>query len=94
MTRFAKTDFIGTNIEIHFLLVDESHTHALSKETMQALETRWPVLLLQVAFSDAMKPPGCISWPLWSLRGINKTAWGAKLILTADMVCSSINTDL
>ena len=26
-----------------------------------------------------------ISWPVWPLRGINKTAWGAKLILTADL---------
>ena len=35
-------------------------------------------------FSDAVKPWGCILWPLWPLRGINETAWGAKLILTAD----------
>ena len=36
-------------------------------------------------FCDAVKPRGCISWPVWSLRGINKTAWDPKLILTADI---------
>ena len=59
-----------------------------------ALDTRWPGLLLQVAFCGAVKPRGCISWPVWPLRGINKTAWGAKLILTADLVyhlsCASL----
>ena len=32
----------------------------------------------------AAKPQG---WPMRPLRGINKTAWCAKLILTADLVC-------
>ena len=46
---------------------------------------------LQAAFSDAVKPRGCLLWPLWPLRGINKTAWGAKLILTAYPVsCASL----
>ena len=29
VTEFVKTDLMGTNTEIHFLPVDESHTHAL-----------------------------------------------------------------
>ena len=33
VTEFAKTDLMGTNTEIHFLPVDESHTHALSRNT-------------------------------------------------------------
>ena len=33
MTEFAKTDFMGSNTEIHFLPVDESHTHVLSRDT-------------------------------------------------------------
>ena len=33
VTEFAKTDLMGTNTEIHFLPVDESHTHALSRDT-------------------------------------------------------------
>ena len=35
VTRFAKTNLMGTNTEIHFLSIDESHTHALSKDTKQ-----------------------------------------------------------
>ena len=41
MSEFAKADLMGTNTEIHFLPVDESH---------KALETRWPGLLFQAAF--------------------------------------------
>ena len=75
-----------TNTEIQFLLVDESHTYALSR-----LETRWAGLLL---LCDAVKLRGCISWPVWPLRSINKTAWVAKLILTAHLAypvsCASL----
>ena len=59
--------------------------HSCTIQRHQALETRWPGMLLQAAFSEAVKPQGCLSWHLWPLRGINKTAWGAKLILTADL---------
>ena len=49
-------------------------------------------------FSDAVKPPGCISWPLWPLRGINKTAWGSKVIQTEDLAfpvsCASMGHQL
>ena len=35
-----------------------------------------------------------VSWPMWPLRGINKAAWGAKLILTVDLAfpvsCASL----
>ena len=48
----------------------------------QALEYRLPGPLLQMVFSNAVKPQGCISWPLWPLRGINRTAWDAILLLT------------
>ena len=45
-------------------------------------------------FSNAVKPRGCLSWPLWPLRGINKTAWAAKLVLTAGLAypvcCASL----
>ena len=33
VTGFAKTNLMGTNTEIHFWSVYESHTHALSKDT-------------------------------------------------------------
>ena len=68
--------------------VGKSHTntHALSKDTKH-LRQDGLVCLYRKLFSDTVKPPGCISWPVWPLRGINKTAWGGKLILTADLAC-------
>ena len=93
MTEFAKTDLMGTNTEIHFLPVDESHTHALSRNNKH-LRLDGQVCFFRWLFSDAVKPRGCISWPVWPLRGINKTAWGAKLILTAGLAypvgCASL----
>ena len=80
MTVFWKTDLMDTNTEIHLL-----PSHSCTIQRYQALKTRWPGLLLQAAFSDVVKPRGCISWPVWPLRGINKIAWGAKLIFTADL---------
>ena len=71
-----------TDTEIHFLPVDESHTHALSRETMQALETRWLGLLIQMAFFRHFKTTRMSVWPM---RGINQTAWGDKLVLMADL---------
>ena len=85
MTVFWKTDHVVTNTEIHFLHVDESHTHTLSRDTKH-LSLDGQVCFCRRLFSDDAKPQGCISWPVWPLRGINKTAWGAKLILTADWV--------
>ena len=71
---------MGTNTEIHFLPVDESHTHAVSRDTKHLrLDT------FSGSCFDTIKPQGCISWPVWPQRGINKTAWGAKLILMADL---------
>ena len=85
MTVFWKTDHVVTNNEIHFLPVHESHTHALSRDTKH-LSLDGQVCFCRRLFSDDAKPRGCILWPVRPLRGINKTAWGAKLILTADLV--------
>ena len=41
---------MDTNTEIHFLPVDEGHTHACTTQRQQALKARWPGLLLQAAF--------------------------------------------
>ena len=93
MTVFWKTDRIDTNTKIHFLPVDKSHTHALFKDTKH-LRLDGRVCFYRRLFSDAVKPQGCLSWSLWPLRGINKTAWGAKLILTVDLAypvsCASL----
>ena len=93
MTEFAKVDLMGTNTEIHFFPVDKSHTHALFKDT-KLLRLDSQVCFFRWLFSDAVKPRGYISWPVWPLKGINKTAYGAKLILTADLAyhvsCASL----
>ena len=93
MTEFAKTDLMGTSTEIHFLPVDESYTHALSRVTKH-LRLDGQVCFFRWLFSDAVKPRGCISWPVWPLRDINKTAWGAKLIQTTGLAypvsCASL----
>ena len=93
VTVFWKTDRMVTNTEIHFMPVDECHTHALPRNTMH-LRIVGQVCFYRRLFCDAVKPQGCISWPVWPLRGINKTAWGAKLILTAGLVhhssCASL----
>ena len=93
MTGFVKTDLMGTNTEIHLLSVDEGHTHAPSKDAKH-LRLDGQVYFYRRLFSDTVKPPGYISWPVWPLRGCNKPAWGAKLILTADLAspmnCASL----
>ena len=53
VTEFAKTDLMGTNIEIHFLSVDESHTHALSKDTKH-LRLDGQVCFFRRLFSNAV----------------------------------------
>ena len=62
-----------TDIKIHFLPVDECHTHALSRDTKHS-SLAGQVCFYGQLFPDAVKPRGCISWPVWPLRGINKTA--------------------
>ena len=84
---------MNTNTEIYFLLVGESHTHAISRDTNH-LRLDDQVCFYRRLFPDAVKPAGYISWPVWPLRSINKTALGAKLVLTADLAfpvsCASL----
>ena len=55
VTGFAKTDLMGSNTEIHFLSVDSSHTHALSKDTNR-LRLDGQVCFYRRLFSGAVKP--------------------------------------
>ena len=60
-TEFAKTDLMGTNSEIHFLPVDESHTHVLSRDLhtlSMHLRLDGQVCFFRRLFSDAVKPRG------------------------------------
>ena len=42
-------------------------------------------------FPALLNHEGVFSWPMWPLRGINKTAWSAKPILTAyPMSCAQL----
>ena len=85
---------MGTNTQIHFLSVDESHTHALSKDTKHLRLRRWPGLLLQVAFFRHCQITRVHSVVFVAPEGHYKTARSAKLILTADltfpMSCASL----
>ena len=71
------------------LSVDESHTHALSRDTKH-LRLECQVCFYRHLFLNAAKPQRCISWPVLPLRSINKITLGAKLILTADLASPMI----
>ena len=53
-------DLMGTITEIHFLPVDESHTHVLSRNTKQ-LRLDGQVCFFQRVFADTVKLRGWIS---------------------------------
>ena len=57
VTEFAKTDLMGTNTEIHFLPVDESHTHALPRDTKH-LRLDGQVCFFRRLFSDTVNHEG------------------------------------
>ena len=86
VTEFAKTDLMSTNTEIHFLRVDKSNTHALSRDTKHLR------LDGQVCFFRRLFQTTRVHF--MPLRDINKTAWGTKLILTAGLAypvsCASL----
>ena len=55
MTVFWKTDLMVTIIEIDFLPVDESHTYALSRDTMY-LRLDGQVCFYRQLFCDTINP--------------------------------------
>ena len=88
MTGFTKTDLMGTNTEIHFLYIDETHSCTIQRH--QALETTGQVCFYRWLFPTLSNHASASH----DLRGINKTACGAKLILMADLAspvsCASL----
>ena len=62
VTGSGKTGLIATITDIHFLPVCESCTHALPRST-KYLIIDGQVCFYRWLFTDAVKPPGCISWP-------------------------------
>ena len=89
----AKTDLMGTNTEIHFLPVDESHTHVLSRDTKH-LRLDGRVCFFRRLFFRCCKTTRVHFMACVAPKDINKTAWGAKLILTAGLAypvsCASL----
>ena len=62
VTGSGKTGLIATITDIHFLPIRESCTHALPRNT-KYLIIDGQVCFYRRLFTDAVKPPGCISWP-------------------------------
>ena len=80
-----------TNTEIHFLPVDESHTCALSRDTKH-LRLDGQVCFYRQLFSERCQTK---TVHFMACVAINKIAWDAKLILTADLAypvnCASLS---
>ena len=70
VTGSGKTGLIATITDIHFLPVRESCTHALPRNT-KYLIIDGQVCFYKQLFTDAVKPPGCISWPWRALIGLH-----------------------
>ena len=70
MTVFWKTDHLRTRTEIHVLPVHDRHTRALSRNTKYwTIDSQ--VCFYRQLFIDAVKPRGCISWPLGASIGLH-----------------------
>ena len=91
MTGSGKTGLIVTITDIHFLPVRESCTHALPRNTKYVLDHRWPGLLLQMAFYRCCQTTRV---HFMALEGINRTAWGTRLLLTAVLASLVDSTSL
>ena len=70
VTGSGKTGLIATITDIHFLPVRESCTHALPRNT-KYLIIDGQVCFYRRLFTNAVKPPGCISWPWRALIGLH-----------------------
>ena len=75
MTIFGKIDHLRASTEVHLLPVHERYIHAQH----QVLDDRLPGLLLQTAFYRCYETTRV---HFMILRGINRTAWGTRLLLT------------
>ena len=70
VTWSGKTGLIVTITDIHFLPVRESCTHALPRNTKYLIIVG-QVCFYRWLFTDAVKPPGCISLPWRALIGLH-----------------------
>ena len=93
VTGSGKTGLIATMTDIHFLLVRESCTHALPRNT-KYLIIDGQVCFYRRLFTDAVKPSGCISWPRRALIGLHgvpgcssRQSWPPLWILPVCVPC-------
>ena len=98
VTGSGKTGLIVTITDIHFLPVRESCTHALPRNT-KYLIIDGQVCFYRRLFTDAVKPPGCISWPWRALMGLHgvpgcssRQSWPPLWILPVCVPCWGHNT--
>ena len=70
VTRSGKTGLIATITDTHFLPVRESCTHALPRNTKYLIIDD-QVCFYRWLFTNAVKPPGCISWLWRALIGLH-----------------------
>ena len=82
MTGFDKTRLPHTKTEIHFIAEYEGHTLALSRHTIDGA-TDGQVCFHRRSFLGPVKPRRSTTGSMGPLMGINKAAWGAKLLLTS-----------
>ena len=83
MTRSGITGLICTTTELHFCLYMK--VALIHHEKHQVLDHRWPGLLSQTAFCQCFRTT---RMHFSALRGINRTAWGTKLLLMAVLAYS------
>ena len=76
----GKTGLMCTSTIFYFLSVRESYTHALPRNTKYLTTDGHAGLLSQTAFYRCCQTT---RMHFSALRGINRTEWGTKLLLTA-----------
>ena len=86
MTGFVKTDQIVTTVEIQFIVLHCSYIHPLSRHTnYKAIDGQ--ICFHRRSFADPVKPRRSTRGSMGPLMGINKAAWGVKLLLTTVWAC-------
>ena len=86
MTGSGKTGLIATITDIHFLPVRESCTHALPRNT------KYLIIDGQVCFYRRLFTDAVVHF--MALEGINRTAWGTRLLLMAVLASLVDSTSL
>ena len=79
VTGFGKTVLLAQNFNL--FCSSKSYIYTISRNTKYLIDGL--ICFLRWLFSESIKPRGYISGPMPPLKGINRTARGAILVLTA-----------